>query len=127
MELNNGESVDYSILILATGSRWAGPVAFGTTKSQILESVNSWRTKFADAQDIVFVGGGAIGLGEITLLTHEGCSGINVYSPAELSGEIKDQWPVRQLYVPSTIFVAYVSIYLIRLNELPSSMASPCL
>ena len=67
VELNNGESVDYSILILATGSRWAGPVAFGTTKSQILDSVNSWRTKFADAQDIVFVGGGAIGLGEISL------------------------------------------------------------
>jgi NADH dehydrogenase FAD-containing subunit len=67
VELNNGESVDYSILILATGSRWAGPVALGTTKNQILASVSSWRTKFADAQDIVFVGGGAIGLGEITL------------------------------------------------------------
>jgi len=67
VKLDNGESIDYSILILATGSRWTGPLAFGTTKEQVLESVNSWRTKFAEAQDIVFVGGGAIGFGEITI------------------------------------------------------------
>src|SRR5260221_6470511 len=78
VELNNGESVDYSMLILATGSRWAGPLAFGTTKKQILESVNSWRTKFAEAQDIVFVGGGAIGLGEI-YYSMKYASGFNMF------------------------------------------------
>jgi len=81
VELNNGESVDYSILILATGSRWAGPLAFGTTKKQVLESVNSWRTKFAEAQDVVFVGGGAIGFGEITLRLQKTRSGFNMFSP----------------------------------------------
>ena len=65
--LNNGESIDYAALILATGSRWTGPIAFGTTKDQIMETVNSWRKKFEGSQDIVFVGGGAIGLGMFTL------------------------------------------------------------
>lgn len=69
--LNNGESIDYSILVLATGSRWAGPLAFGTRKEQILETVTSWRTKFEEAQDIVLVGGGAIGLGESTLSLYD--------------------------------------------------------
>jgi NADH dehydrogenase FAD-containing subunit len=65
--LNNGEFIDYSILIFATGSHWSGPIAFGTRKDQILEAVNSWRKKFEGAQDIVLVGGGAIGLGKFTL------------------------------------------------------------
>ena len=62
--LDNEESIDYSVLILATGSRWSGPIAFGTEKEEILRSVTSWRDKFKAAQDIVLVGGGAIGFGK---------------------------------------------------------------
>ena len=63
--LDNGESVDFSVLVLATGSRWSGPIAFGTDRDQIMDTVATWRTKFAEAQDIVLVGGGAIGFGII--------------------------------------------------------------
>jgi NADH dehydrogenase FAD-containing subunit len=64
--LDNDESIDYAVLVVATGSRWSddGPVAFGTEKDKILEHVTSWRAKFKDAQDIVLVGGGAIGFGK---------------------------------------------------------------
>jgi len=62
--LDNEESIDYSVLILATGSCWSGPIEFGTEKEAILESVSSWRAKFKEAQDIVLVGGGPIGFGK---------------------------------------------------------------
>jgi NADH dehydrogenase FAD-containing subunit len=65
--LDNDESIDYSVLILATGSRWSGPISFGTEKEEILETVTSWRAKFEQAQDIVLVGGGAIGFGKLPL------------------------------------------------------------
>lgn len=66
--LDNNESVDFSVLIVATGSRWSGPVVFGSQKDEILDSVASWRTKFKEAQDIVLVGGGAVGFGKFLLL-----------------------------------------------------------
>ncbi|KJA17680.1 hypothetical protein HYPSUDRAFT_1008823 [Hypholoma sublateritium FD-334 SS-4] len=68
--LDNGEKVEYSILILATGMGWDGPLALPDTKAEAVGVVTSWREKFAQANDIVLVGGGSIGL--------------------ELAGEIKD-------------------------------------
>jgi len=65
--LDNGETIDFSILILATGSSWSGPIAFGNDKDEVLQSVNSWRTRFNEAEDIVLVGGGAVGLGKPNL------------------------------------------------------------
>ncbi len=62
--LDNGEIIDFSILILATGSSWSGPIAFGNDKDEVLQSVNSWRTRFNEAEDIVLVGGGAVGVGK---------------------------------------------------------------
>jgi hypothetical protein len=35
-----------------------------TTKTEVFTSVQSWRTRFKDAQDIVLVGGGAVGFGK---------------------------------------------------------------
>lgn len=70
--LDNDEFIDFSVLVLSTGSRWSGPIAFGTDKDQIMDTVTSWRTKFREAQDIVLVGGGAIGFGIFCpLLFHE--------------------------------------------------------
>lgn len=62
--LDDGETIDFSVLILATGSSWSGPIAFGNEKDEILQSVNSWRSRFKEAEDIVLVGGGAVGLGK---------------------------------------------------------------
>lgn len=63
--LDNDEKVEYSILILATGTLWDGPLALPNTKAAAVGVVNSWREKIAKANDIVLVGGGSIGLGEI--------------------------------------------------------------
>ncbi|KJA18861.1 hypothetical protein HYPSUDRAFT_190500 [Hypholoma sublateritium FD-334 SS-4] len=68
--LDSGETVEYSILILATGALWDGPLALPNTKAEAVGVVTSWREKFAQANDIVLVGGGSVGL--------------------ELAGEIKD-------------------------------------
>lgn len=91
--LDNGESVDFSVLVLATGSRWSGPIAFGTDRDQIMDNVATWRTKFAEAQDIVLVGGGAIGFG-IDFYRSSKCDALTSIPQTELSGEIKDIWPV---------------------------------
>jgi NADH dehydrogenase FAD-containing subunit len=62
--LDNGETVDFAVLILATGGRWSGTTAFGDKKEEVLEFVYSWRDRFRDAKDIVLMGGGAVGLGK---------------------------------------------------------------
>ncbi|KAF9528078.1 hypothetical protein CPB83DRAFT_907221 [Crepidotus variabilis] len=71
--LTNGEQLDFSVLVLATGSLWSGPLTFGDTSDEILAAVTDWRKKFRDSRDVVLVGGGAIGF--------------------ELAGEIKDAYP----------------------------------
>lgn len=63
--LDNGEKINFSVLILATGGRWSGPIAFGNKKEDVLEFVHSWRDRFRDAKDIVLIGGGAVGLGNV--------------------------------------------------------------
>ena len=65
------------VLVLATGSKWSGPVDLPEGEADLRQFVSGWREKFRDAQDIVIVGGGAVG--------------------AELSGEIRDEYPVRHL------------------------------
>lgn len=61
--LASGETVDYSILVLATGSTWEGPLALPNGKTEFDEWVNTWRAKFEKAEDILLVGGGAVGVG----------------------------------------------------------------
>ena len=71
LELENGETVPFSYLILATGSRWEGPVSpLNNNKISLKDSLEGWRAKFDKAQDIVLVGAGAIGLGQLFSLTY---------------------------------------------------------
>jgi NADH dehydrogenase FAD-containing subunit len=93
--LDNGETVEFAVLILATGSRWSGATAFGDKKEEILESVYSWRDRFRDAKDIVLIGGGAVGLGNF--LSFAAITSDAYVLSLELAGEIKDEWPVRVL------------------------------
>ena len=62
-------------LVLATGSKWPGPINLPEGSADLGQFVAQWREKFRAAPDIVVVGGGAVGL--------------------ELSGEIRDEYPVR--------------------------------
>lgn len=61
--LDNGETVDYSILILASGSIWEGPLGVPDGKQELNQWVNKWRSKFEKAEDIMLVGGGTVGVG----------------------------------------------------------------
>jgi len=61
-------------LVLATGSKWSGPIDLPESEADLRQVVSQWRAKFKAAEDIVIVGGGAVGV--------------------ELSGEIRDEYPV---------------------------------
>jgi NADH dehydrogenase FAD-containing subunit len=63
-------------LILATGSKWSGPIDLPDSEADFRKCVTQWREKIRAAPDIVIVGGGAVGV--------------------ELSGEIRDEYPVRR-------------------------------
>lgn len=64
-------------LVLATGSKWSGPVDLPDSEADLRQFASQWREKFKGAEDIVIVGGGAVGV--------------------ELSGEIRDEYPVRRV------------------------------
>ena len=63
LELDNGDKLDYSVLILASGVTYQGPFAIPDTKAEAVAFTTSWRERFAKGNDIVIVGGGAVGLG----------------------------------------------------------------
>ncbi|KAF9225465.1 FAD/NAD(P)-binding domain-containing protein [Gyrodon lividus] len=71
--LENGERIPYEILVIATGSKWSGPLDLPEHEKDVLPHVNAWRDKFANAKHVVLAGGGAVGI--------------------ELAGELKDEHP----------------------------------
>lgn len=75
--LDNGETVSYHVLILAPGSTWPGPSAFPNDPNQVKDHIYKLRERFAKAQHVVIVGGGAIGI--------------------ETAGEIRDVWPDKKV------------------------------
>ncbi|KAG5642076.1 hypothetical protein DXG03_003629 [Asterophora parasitica] len=77
--LTNGEEIQYSVLILAPGSNWEGPLVVPTTKGAAAQHFSDWNAKFKQAQDIVLVGGGAVGI--------------------EFAGEIKDLNPSKNVTI----------------------------
>lgn len=65
--LESGETLPYRFLVVATGCKYEGPFDFPDTKEETLAHVESWRTKFKQAQSIVIVGGGTTGAGKCQL------------------------------------------------------------
>ena len=53
----------FADLVLATGSKWSGPVAFPESDTDIRQFVSDWQQRFKSAEDIVIVGGGSVGAG----------------------------------------------------------------
>ena len=62
--LADGETLDYSVLVLATGSTWEGPLNLPDSQEDELASIKASRKQFEKANNIVLVGGGAIAIGE---------------------------------------------------------------
>ncbi|EFI27389.1 hypothetical protein CC1G_14860 [Coprinopsis cinerea okayama7 len=77
--LEGGQSIRYSVLVLATGNLWNGPMDIPDDKKGIQGLFDSWRAKFEKAQNIVLVGGGAVGI--------------------EYAGEIKDFFPTKKVTI----------------------------
>jgi NADPH-dependent 2,4-dienoyl-CoA reductase/sulfur reductase-like enzyme len=62
--LEDGRSLHYDYLVLATGSHWAGPLNLPDTMEETTAWIDEWRKKFQNATSIVLLGGGAVGVGE---------------------------------------------------------------
>ncbi|KAK7014742.1 hypothetical protein VNI00_019294 [Paramarasmius palmivorus] len=77
--LDNGESLDYDILVLATGGKWEGPLAFPKDPSAVNSFISERRLEFAKSQSILLVGGGSVAI--------------------ELAGEIRDIWPHKEVTI----------------------------
>jgi apoptosis-inducing factor 2 len=68
--LGGGRRIHYDWLVLATGSIWEGPLAFPPDRQEAQKWILDWRTKIASAKKIAIVGGGAVGIGEITRICY---------------------------------------------------------
>ncbi|KAG2076890.1 FAD/NAD(P)-binding domain-containing protein [Suillus decipiens] len=77
--LDSGERISYAVLILATGAKSSGPCCIPGNEDDVLPFVNAWRQKFARANHVVIVGGGAVGI--------------------ELAGEVKDVYPTKRVTI----------------------------
>lgn len=60
----SGETVPYTQLVLATGSLWNGVLALPDTRVEAIEQLRSFRKKLDAAENVLIIGGGAIGVGE---------------------------------------------------------------
>ncbi|KAI0642896.1 FAD/NAD-P-binding domain-containing protein [Trametes meyenii] len=79
VNLEGGDSIPYSALVLATGSNWSGPLRFPDSDTDVRAHISSWRNKYEKANHVVVVGAGAVGL--------------------ETAGEIKQLWPKKKVTI----------------------------
>lgn len=78
VELEDGTSVQFDYLVVATGSKWGGPMNFDCrTDEEVRAHLAEWRKKFSVAKHVVIVGGGPLGI--------------------ELAGEIRHYHPTTAL------------------------------
>lgn len=63
VQLEDGQSIAYDYLVLATGTTWNGPLVFPADIEARDKWIAEWRSRFAKAQDVVIIGGGANGIG----------------------------------------------------------------
>jgi len=80
LELSGGEILPYRFLVLATGSKWTGPIDFpDSSDADIRQFVSQWQQRFKSAEDVVIVGGGSVGI--------------------ELAGELRDEYPNKKITI----------------------------
>jgi len=89
--LNSGDEVLYDVVVVATGSSWEGLVDFPDDENLYKEFTEDWRNKFKDANNVVIVGGGAVGI--------------------ETAGEIKDAYPDKPVTIVQSAKYLLSDIY----------------
>lgn len=68
LTLENGDVVEFELLVLASGSGWEGPLNFPEKKEGVIPFIESIRQRIKDANDIVLAGGGCVGIGTPTII-----------------------------------------------------------
>ena len=53
----------FTVLVLATGSKWNGPIDYPESDADIRQFISQWQQRFKSAEDVAIVGGGAVGIG----------------------------------------------------------------
>lgn len=61
--LEDGQTVPYHFLVLSPGSIWDGPLNYPERESEMNSFLQNQWNEIKKAQDIVLVGGGAVGIG----------------------------------------------------------------
>ncbi|KAF9265449.1 FAD/NAD(P)-binding domain-containing protein [Marasmius fiardii PR-910] len=79
VELKSAEKIGYDVLVLATGNKWDGPIAFPNEAKEVDEFITQKRKEFESAKSVLLVGGGAVGI--------------------ELAGEIRDVWSDKEITI----------------------------
>ncbi|QRW05750.1 apoptosis-inducing factor A [Ceratobasidium sp. AG-Ba] len=64
------QTIAYDQLVLATGSIWNGALALPDTRSQAIEHIRSFRSSLEAVQNVLVVGGGAVGVEYVGELRH---------------------------------------------------------
>lgn len=59
--LEDGQRIEWNVLLIATGSEWEGPLRWPNRLSLLKPHLDTWRERIASAKSIVLVGGGAVG------------------------------------------------------------------
>jgi len=75
----DGVEHPYTILVIATGSSFEGPLEFPSSRAEAIQHVNGWREKFKQCKGVAIIGGGAVG--------------------CELAGEIRDSYPDKRITI----------------------------
>ncbi|KAH8814683.1 hypothetical protein DL96DRAFT_420597 [Flagelloscypha sp. PMI_526] len=112
--LEDGTTIDYDILVLATGSKWTGPIQFPFKDGDkaVQSHIQEQRANIASAKNVVIVGGGAVGIemaGEIRhffpntkiTLVHSGEAPLNQAYPNKFRRAVKrrlEQGKVNVIY-----------------------------
>ena len=86
--LEDGEVIEFAVLVLAPGSVWEGPLVFPDTREEVDKHLADWRAKFKDAKHIVLAGGGAVGIGALPPSTTATCACSSSPVPPQ-------KWPVK--------------------------------
>ena len=53
----------FTVLVLATGSKWTGPIDYPESDADIRQFISQWQQRFESAEDVTIVGGGSVGIG----------------------------------------------------------------
>ncbi|KIY49041.1 FAD/NAD(P)-binding domain-containing protein [Fistulina hepatica ATCC 64428] len=79
IKLNNGDTIAYDALVLATGSKWVGVLDLPDDPEDVKAFVAKSRSQIKNAKSIALLGGGSVGI--------------------ELAGEIKETYPGKKVTI----------------------------